>query len=83
MKLKTSKKKKNTIKSTKWQPTEFEKIFTHPKLDRMLISKIYEEFKERDIKKEKKKPNNQILMENSQQRNLKWPRSIERNVEQP
>jgi hypothetical protein len=33
-------KPRDTIKQTKWQPTEWEKMFTNSALDRGLISKI-------------------------------------------
>jgi hypothetical protein len=78
MKLKSFYKAKDTVKRTKWQPTESEKIFTNPTSDRELISKIYKELKKLDISK----PNNPILKigcrskrRNSQQRNLSWLRS--------
>ena len=38
------------INKTKWQPTEWEKIFTNPTRDRGLISKIYKELKKLDTK---------------------------------
>jgi len=34
---------KDTVVRTKWQPTDWEKIFTNPTTDRGLISKIYKE----------------------------------------
>jgi len=33
---------------TKWQPTDWEKIFTNPTTDRGLISKIYKELRKLD-----------------------------------
>ena len=33
---------------TKWQPTNWEKIFTNPTSDRGLVSNIYKEFKKLD-----------------------------------
>ena len=41
MKLKSFSKAKDTINRTKWQPTEWEKIFTNPTFNRGLITKIY------------------------------------------
>jgi hypothetical protein len=34
-------KTKDTVNGTKWQPTDWEKIFTNPTSDRGLISNIY------------------------------------------
>jgi hypothetical protein len=36
-------KAKDIVNRKKWQPTNWEKIFTNPKSDRGLISKIYKE----------------------------------------
>jgi hypothetical protein len=41
-------KAKNTVNRTKWQPTDWKKIFTNPISDRGLISKIYKELKKLD-----------------------------------
>jgi hypothetical protein len=41
IKLQSISKAKDTVNRTKWQPTDWEKIFTNPTSDRMLISKIY------------------------------------------
>lgn len=38
-------KAKATVNRTKWQPSDWEKIFTKPTSDRGLISKIYKEHK--------------------------------------
>jgi len=38
-------KEKDTVIRTKWQPTDWEKIFTNPLSDRGLISKLYKELK--------------------------------------
>ena len=51
-----SKKKKETINKTERQPTEWEKIFANNMSDKGLISKIYKELIQLNIKK----PNNQI-----------------------
>ena len=60
-------KAKDTVNKTKTQPTEWEKFFTNPTLDRGLISKIYKELKKLDIKR----TNNPIKMEyRSKQRTL-------------
>ena len=47
-------KAKDTIRRTKQQPTNWEKIFTNPTCDRGLISHIYKELK--------KSPENQITL---------------------
>ena len=44
-------KAKDAVNKTKWQPTEWEKIFTSPTSDRGLISKIYKELKKMVIKR--------------------------------
>jgi hypothetical protein len=41
---------KDTVNRTKWQPTDWEKIFTNPKSDSRLISNIYKELKKLDSK---------------------------------
>ena len=51
LKLKSFCKAKDTVNKTKWQPTEWEKIFTNPTSDRGLISKIYKELKKLVIKR--------------------------------
>ena len=48
MRLQSFYKTKDTIMKTKQQPTEWEKIFTNPTLDRGLISKVYKELKKLD-----------------------------------
>jgi hypothetical protein len=45
IKLQSFCKVKNTVNRTKWQPTDWEKIFTHPTSDIGLISNIYKELK--------------------------------------
>jgi hypothetical protein len=48
----------DTINRTNWQSTDWKRIFTNPTSDRVLISKIYKEFKKLD----KNNPNNPIKM---------------------
>ena len=50
LKLRRFYKARDTNNKAKWQPTEWEKIFTNPTSDRGLISKIYKELKKLDIK---------------------------------
>jgi hypothetical protein len=57
IKLQSFCKAKDTVNKTKRQPTDWEKIFTNPKLDRELISNIYKDLKKLDSRK----PNNPIL----------------------
>jgi hypothetical protein len=54
IKLQSFSKAKDTLNKTKRQPTDWEKIFTHPKSNRGLISNIYKELKKLDSRK----PNN-------------------------
>jgi hypothetical protein len=44
-------KAKDTVNKTKRLPTDWERIFTNPKLDRGLISNIYKELKKVDSRK--------------------------------
>jgi hypothetical protein len=62
IKLKSFCKAKNAVNRTKWQPTDWEKIFTSPTSDRGPISNIYKELKQLDSKE----PNN--LIKNGVQR---------------
>ena len=59
IKLQSFCKAKDTVKRTKQQPTNWEKIFTNPKSDRELISNIYKELKKLDSRE----PNNPIKNE--------------------
>ena len=43
-------KAKNTVNRTKWQPTDWEKIFTIPTSNRGLLSNIYKELKKLDFR---------------------------------
>ena len=45
IKLQSFSKAKDTFKRTKWQPSNWERIFTNPTSDRGLISNIYKELK--------------------------------------
>jgi len=45
IKLQSFCKAKDTVIRTKWQPPDWEKIFTNPTSDRGLIPKIYKELK--------------------------------------
>ena len=56
IKLQSFCKAKDIVKKTKWQPTNWEKIFTNPTSDRGLISKIYKDRKKVDFRE----PNNPI-----------------------
>ena len=56
IKLQSFCKSKDTVKRTKRQPTNWEKIFTNPTSDRGLISNIYKELKKVDSRE----PNNPI-----------------------
>jgi hypothetical protein len=56
IKLQSFYKDKNTVNRTKWQPTDWEKIFTNPTSERGLISNIYKELKKLDSRD----PNNPI-----------------------
>ena len=48
IKLQSFCKAKDTVKRTKWQPTNWEKTFTNSTSDRELISNIYKELKKLD-----------------------------------
>jgi hypothetical protein len=56
IKLQSFWKAKDTVNRTKWQPTDWEKIFTNPKSNRGLISNIYKKLKKLDSRE----PNNPI-----------------------
>jgi hypothetical protein len=47
---------KDTVNRTKWQPTNWEKIFTNPTYDRGLISNVYKELKTLDSREPPNKP---------------------------
>ena len=57
MKLKSFCTAKETIYQTKRQLSEWEKIFANKATDKGLISEIYKQLMELNIKKKKKKPN--------------------------
>jgi len=48
IKLQSFCKAKDTVVRTKWQPIDWEKIFTNPTTDRGFISKIHKELKKLD-----------------------------------
>jgi hypothetical protein len=56
IKLQTYCKAKDTVNRIKWQPTDWENVFTNPTSDRGLIFNIYKELKKLDSIK----PNNPI-----------------------
>ena len=62
IKLQSFYKAKDTVNRTKWQPTDWEKIFTNPTSDRGLISNIYKELK----KLESRQSNNPIKKQDTQ-----------------
>ena len=75
IKLQSFCKAKDTVNRTKWQPTDWERIFTNPTSDR-LISNIYKEFKRLDSRESSNPIKNwvQSQTENYQLRNTKWLR---------
>ena len=56
IKLQSFYKAKDNVKRTKWQPSNWERIFTNPTSDRGLISNIFKELKKLDPRE----PNNPI-----------------------
>ena len=58
MKLKSFCKAKDTTNNTKRKPSEWEKIFVNKSTDKGLISKIYKQLMQLNIKK--KKPNQKM-----------------------
>jgi len=71
IKLQSLCKTKDTVVRTKWQPTDWDKIFTNPTTDRGLISKIYKELKKLDRRETNNPIKNgvQNKTKNSQERN--------------
>jgi hypothetical protein len=59
IKLQSFCKAKDTVNRTKWQPTDWKKIFTNPISDTRLISNIHKELKKLDFRE----PNNPIKNE--------------------
>jgi hypothetical protein len=53
IKLQSFCKAKDTVNRTKWQPTDWEKIFTNPKSNTGLISYMYKELKKLDTREPK------------------------------
>ena len=72
IKLQSFCKAKDTVNKTKWQPTDWEKIFTNPTSDTGLKSNIYKEFKKLDSR-EQNNPNKNGVQ--SYMRNTEWLRS--------
>ena len=83
IKLQSFCKAKDTVNQTKWQPTNWEKIFTNPTSDRGLISNIYKELKKLDAREPNKPIKNgvQSLTKNFYLKNFEWLRSTLRNVQ--
>jgi hypothetical protein len=50
IKLQSFCKTKGTVSRAKWQPTDWDKIFTNPTSDRGIISNIYKELQKLDSK---------------------------------
>ena len=50
LKLKSFCKARDTVKKTKWQPTDWERIFTSSISDRGLVSNIYKEHRKLDYR---------------------------------
>jgi hypothetical protein len=70
IKLQSFCKAKNTVNRTKWQPTDWEKIFTNPTSDRGLIFNIYKELDKLDSR-ESNNPIKKWGPKNFQLRNIK------------
>ena len=67
-------KAKDTVNRTKWQPTDWEKIFTNPTSDGGLISNVYKELKKLDSRVSDNPIKNGVHSQtvNFQLRNLEW-----------
>ena len=61
IKLQSFGKAKDTVNRTKWQPTDWKKIFTNPKSDRGLISNIFKELKKLDSRESFKISSNYVV----------------------
>jgi hypothetical protein len=85
IKLQSFCKAKDTVNRTKWQPTDWEKIFTNPTSNRGLIFNIYKEVKKLDSREMNNPIKNGVPSQtkNSQLRKFEWARSIYRNVQHP
>ena len=76
MKLKSCCKAKETANKTKRQPSEWEKIFANESMDKGLISKIYKQLMQLNIKKTNN-PNKKLaedLKDISPKKTYQWPR---------
>ena len=77
IKLKSFCTAKETINKTKRQPTEWEKIFANEETDKGLLSKIYKQFMQFNIRK----TNNPVkkwaegLKRHSPKKTYRWPKS--------
>ena len=60
MKLQSFCKAKETVNKTKWQPTDWEKIFTNSTSNRWLISNIYKKLKKLDSREPNNPINNEV-----------------------
>jgi hypothetical protein len=60
IKLQSFYKAKDTVRRTKWQPTDWKNVFTNPTSNTGLISNIYKELKKLDSRDSKNPIKNRI-----------------------